>query len=246
MFRRIADHLKNPDWPTVTLEFILVVLGIFLALQADNWNEQRKDEADARLFVERMHRDILLAETLTDRLRERRLAVRQSLIEASNVLFDREGSQELTDAQCFAIGVSAFFNINISEFPVLAELIATGRMSIVDDDDLRASLVGLQQIKATLELLLLTHLKAAKNLSSSYPQLIAVENYLESDTGEVRLRYTCDAQEMRANRAFLNDLALNVDTYDVYVRDGLEPWFEQFDTAHRLVDDVLQIQHTNQ
>lgn len=228
------------------LEFILVVLGIFLALQADNWNEQRKDQADARLFVERIHRDMLLAEILTDRLRERRLAVRQSLIEASKVLFGREGSGELTDTQCFAIGVSAFFNISISEFPVLAELIATGRMAIVEDDELRASLVGLQQIKATLELLLMTHLKVAKNLSSSYPQLIAVENYLESDTGEVRLRYSCDAQEMRANRAFLNDLALNVDTYDVYVRDGLAPWFEQFDTAHRLVDDVLQVQHTNE
>ena len=246
MFRRIADHLKNPDWPTVTLEFILIVVGIFLALQADNWNEQRKDKADARLFVERMHRDILLAEMLTDRLRERRLAVRQSLIEASEVLFDREGSQELTDAKCFAIGVSAFFNISISEFPVLAELIATGRMAIVEDDELRASLVGLQQIKATLELLRMTHLQAAKNLASSYPQLIAVENYLASDTGEVRLRYSCDAQEMRANRAFLNDLALNVDTYDVYVRDGLAPWFEQFDTAHRLVDDVLKVEHTNE
>ena len=245
MFRRIADHLKNPDWPTVTLEFILIVLGIFLALQADNWNEQRKDEADARLFVERMHRDILLAEMLTDRLRERRVAVRQSLIEASEVLFDRDGSQELTDAQCFAIGVSAFFNINISEFPALAELIATGRMAIIEDDELRASLVGLRQIKATLELLLFTHLQSAKNLSSNYSQLMAVASYLEPNTGEVRLRYSCDAHEMRANRAFLNDLALNVDTYDVYVRDGLAPWFEQFDTAHRRVDEVLQIQHTN-
>jgi hypothetical protein len=118
-------------------------------------------------------------------------------------------------------------------------------MAIVQDDELRASLVGLQQIKAALELLLLTHLEAAKILSSSYPNLIAVENYLESDTGEVRLRYSCDAQEMRANRAFLNDLALNVDTYDVYVRDGLAPWFEQFDTAHRRIDDVLKAQHTN-
>ncbi len=245
MFRRIADHLKNPDWPTVTLEFILIVLGIFLALQADNWNEQRKDQADARLFVERMHGDILLAEMLTDRLRVRRLAVRQSLIEASEVLFDRDDSRELTDAQCFAIGVSAFFNINISEFPALAELIATGRMAIVEDDELRASLVGLRQIKATLELLLSTHLQSAKNLSSNYPQLVEVSNYLEPDTGEVRLRHSCDAQEMRENRAFLNDLALNVDTYDVYIRDGLAPWFEQFDTAHRRVDEVLQIQHAD-
>lgn len=246
MFRRIANHLKNPDWPTVTLEFVLIVLGIFLALQADNWNEQRKDEADARLFVDRMHRDILLAETLTDRLRERRLAVRQSLIEASEVLFDRDDSRKLTDAQCFAIGVSAFFNINISEFPALAELIATGRMAIVEDDELRASLVGLRQIKATLELLLSTHLQSAINLSSNYPKLVEVSNYLEPDTGEVRLRYSCDAQEMRANRAFLNDLALNVDAYDVYIRDGLAPWFEQFDTAHRLVDDVLKVEHTNE
>ena len=245
MFRRIADRFKKPDWPTVTLEFVLVVTGIFIALQADNWNEQRKDEADALLFIERMHRDILLAEMLTDRLRERRMAVRRSLIEASEVLFDREGLQKLTDAQCFAIGVSAFFNVNISEFPALAELTATGRMDIVEDDDLRAMLVGLQQIKANLDLLLLTHLNSAVNLSSNYPHFLAVESYVDSDTGEVRLRYTCDEQGMHANRAFLNDFALNVDTYDVYVRDGLAPWFEQFDAAHLRVDRVLNVQHEN-
>ncbi|MDH3640392.1 MAG: hypothetical protein OES09_18295 [Gammaproteobacteria bacterium] len=243
MFRRIADQLKNPDWPTVTLEFILVVTGIFLALQADNWNEKRKDEADARLFVERMHREILLAEELTKRLRERRLAVRQSLIEAAATLFDRNGPAELTDTQCFAIGASAFFNINISEFPALGELIATGRMAIVADDELRASLVALQQVKATLERLLMTHLATAKNLASNYPQLIAAENYVEPDTGEVRIRYSCDVQKMRSDYAFLNELALNVDTYDVYVRDGLAPWFEQFDRAHRRVDEALQIEH---
>ena len=72
---------------------------------------------------------------------------------------------------------------------------------------------------------------------------VAAENYVEPDTSEVRIRYSCDVQKMRSDYAFLNELALNVDTYDVYVRDGLAPWFEQFDRAHRRVDEALQIEH---
>ena len=243
LIRNILKKLKNPDWPTVVLEFVLIVLGIFLALQADNWNENRKNKNDAQLFITRLHQDILLAEKLTMRLRERRLELLQSLISVADTLYGRSDRNEISDKECFAIGASAFFNINISELPALAELMTTGRMAIISQDELRAALVGLQQIKQTLELLLKTHLESARELPIIYPDLVKTQSYVQKDTNEVRLRFDCDLRKMRLNQGFLNDLAWNVDTYDVYFRDGLGPWFNQFDEAHQQVDQALGIKH---
>ena len=40
---RIATELRNQNWITVVLELIVVVVGIFLGLQADAWQEARAD-----------------------------------------------------------------------------------------------------------------------------------------------------------------------------------------------------------
>ena len=71
LLRRTIKHLRNQDWSAVVLEFVLVVLGIFVALQANTWNEARKDRIDEHQFMSRLHDDILLAEELTGRVRDR-------------------------------------------------------------------------------------------------------------------------------------------------------------------------------
>lgn len=39
---RMVNSLRRQDWFAVVLELVIVVVGILLALQLDNWNEQRK------------------------------------------------------------------------------------------------------------------------------------------------------------------------------------------------------------
>lgn len=41
-------------------EIILVMIGILLALQVNNWNEERKENKLAKNYLERIHRDIVL------------------------------------------------------------------------------------------------------------------------------------------------------------------------------------------
>lgn len=43
--RRIADSIRKHDWFTVAVETLIVVLGVFLGLQVNNWNEARGDRA---------------------------------------------------------------------------------------------------------------------------------------------------------------------------------------------------------
>ena len=68
-------------------------------------------------------------------------------------------------------------------------------------------------------------------------------SYFDPVQGEVRSRPQCDVVKMHANPTFLNEVSVNIDRYDAYIRDGLAPWSAQFDRVHQLVDGALSIDH---
>lgn len=44
LLRRITEHVKAQNWTAVVLDFVIVVVGVFIGLQVNNWNEARLDE----------------------------------------------------------------------------------------------------------------------------------------------------------------------------------------------------------
>lgn len=45
ILRRVIEHFRKQEWTAVFLDFVIVVLGVFIGLQVNNWNEARKDAA---------------------------------------------------------------------------------------------------------------------------------------------------------------------------------------------------------
>lgn len=43
LLRRITEHVKSQNWFAVGLDFLIVVVGVFIGLQAANWNAARTD-----------------------------------------------------------------------------------------------------------------------------------------------------------------------------------------------------------
>jgi hypothetical protein len=58
IFKRFQDNIKRQDWFSVGLEILAVVFGVFLALQADNWNEWRHERSEERDYLVRLYADI--------------------------------------------------------------------------------------------------------------------------------------------------------------------------------------------
>ena len=54
ILRRLATSIRKQDWFTVFIETLIVVLGVFLGLQVNNWNEARKDRVEAETSRERL------------------------------------------------------------------------------------------------------------------------------------------------------------------------------------------------
>ena len=243
ILQRIATSLKKRDWGTVVLEILIVVIGIFIGLQVDDWNQSRKDRIDEQLFISKLHGDIILAEDLSGRRRDRRLGRLESMITAADVLFARTGLEVLSDEECKGVSTTHYFNLNIPELLSISELMGTGRMSIIQDRGLRSALVELQQVRSALSTLITLQSEGAIDLPEKYVDLIALEASYAAEDDEVHSDPKCDLAGMRTNRAFLNDFSQNIDRYDAFIKDGLGPWSAQMNKLHQLIDRALGIVH---
>lgn len=58
ILRRLAEAVAAQNWFTVLLEIFIVVAGIFIGLQVDDWNETRKERVEERAYLERMRTDV--------------------------------------------------------------------------------------------------------------------------------------------------------------------------------------------
>ncbi|MBI1236806.1 MAG: hypothetical protein GC188_09010 [Alphaproteobacteria bacterium] len=58
IIRRMADALRRQDWVTVLIEFVLVIAGVLIALQVNNWNEARSNTHGAISTLNRLHSEV--------------------------------------------------------------------------------------------------------------------------------------------------------------------------------------------
>lgn len=56
--RRLAEALREQNWFTVALEIVIVVVGIFIGLQVNDWNQARMDRELELLYLKRIQADL--------------------------------------------------------------------------------------------------------------------------------------------------------------------------------------------
>jgi len=67
---RFAQRLRAYDWTAAVIELVIVIGGILIALQVNNWNQDRLDRARAQVYTRRIHADLQLPPS-SGRLRAR-------------------------------------------------------------------------------------------------------------------------------------------------------------------------------
>ena len=51
ILRRLAENLKQQHWTAIWIEFVLLVVGVFLGIQVSNWNAEREDRIKSIVFT---------------------------------------------------------------------------------------------------------------------------------------------------------------------------------------------------
>jgi hypothetical protein len=58
LLRRITKHVKDQNWFAVGIDFVIVVIGVFVGIQLGNWNEARHQQQSASAYIERLRDDL--------------------------------------------------------------------------------------------------------------------------------------------------------------------------------------------
>ena len=142
ILRQLAEGIQEQNWSTVVLEVLIVVVGIFLGLQVDDWNEGRKDRIEERDYLERLeadfvaHREALtfsigLSDVRLQQIEMVEAAVRSPAVAAQN-----------PDRFITAVEKAAWASYLPLEPNAYAELLSTGRMTLLGSRELRDLLVA--------------------------------------------------------------------------------------------------------
>ena len=65
IIRRFVAALHQQDWATVVIEFLIVVAGIFVGLQVDDWNRSRVAALEERDLLVDLHRETQISIIIT-------------------------------------------------------------------------------------------------------------------------------------------------------------------------------------
>ncbi len=59
ILRRVIAHFRKQEWTAIAIDFLIVVIGVFVGLQVSNWNAARVDAVRAHGYLERLRGDLL-------------------------------------------------------------------------------------------------------------------------------------------------------------------------------------------
>ena len=248
ILRRITEHVKAQNWFAVGLDFFIVVVGVFIGLQVANWNEARRDRVDEAIFLQDLHDDILIASQQSARTEAIRFLQAKDLETSAELIFGEQHDRELTEAECIAIAFSHTNNVSRSRLPALIHLQSAGRMGIISDRVLTRELAELTQRHEVLDTII--GATAGIAIANKYPNLFESKAKWSrvGESGEIErdVETICRLEDILFNRALVNDITANVDSYDAFMRDGFVPWVAQMRSVHDRVDELLGVSHNEE
>ncbi len=139
ILRRVIAHFKKQEWTAIAIDFLIVVVGVFIGIQVANWNDGRAMDARATGYLQRIHDDLWI--DIQNYGNE--LIFRQTVAEEGDFALSAEGSSGNNKADWRLL--RAFFNASqMSGRPNIdttyAELTSSGELALIANEDLRAGL----------------------------------------------------------------------------------------------------------
>ena len=144
ILRRIGNALKEQNWTAIAVEFVLLVLGVFLGIQVANWNAERETRQKSAIFTERLKAD-LRGEDWTYQFL---IAYNREVLANANRTVDAlEGKAALSDEVLLvsAYRATQYRNRN-QRGSTFDELISTGNIGLIHDQTLRGTAMRLYNL----------------------------------------------------------------------------------------------------
>ena len=122
------------------MDFCIVVVGVVIGLQAQQWLVERDRRASEQQYLSRLHSDVtqLIASRANyDQSRQRLLAFGQTALREL-----RLDNGSVDESACTAIVASAFTTAPPAALPTATELLSAGNLGAIKSEGVRTALLA--------------------------------------------------------------------------------------------------------
>jgi hypothetical protein len=235
ILRRVIAHLRKQEWTAIGIDFLIVVVGVFVASLVTDWNIARENRHLEQEYLSRLHDE--LAELTGDETQgsEETVALAGRLEAVANFLQSGGDGFEATGPECAAVVRSHIYAASLGVPPTIEELTSTGRILLIRNDEMRTSIVRIAQASEEFAQLRNDIQVDRLELARKYPALIRLRPTGNDDA-------VCDFRAMAASPSFINDVFDNSFRFGAY-RDILVEQQASRVRLHRALDRHLSLHH---
>lgn len=141
ILRSVMKHVRDQNWFAVFLDFLIVVVGVFIGIQVANWNDVRVDARQQQIYLDRLHADF---SAIDNRLSEH-FDIYERMIEgAEYVLYllrmsgsDFDAVEIDVDRLATAINALAQQRVPPPSSATYLEMLSEGHLSMTRSSELR-------------------------------------------------------------------------------------------------------------
>ena len=140
LINRMINRFRAQDWVALCSELIIVVVGIFIAIQVDSWWKHRDELQQERLYIARLLEDVERDESAINHaisLARYRFSLSDLLIAAA---VDPEIVLRRPVEFMIAVQQSSFTHTPSLNTDTFEELRATGGLSLLRNEELKSAL----------------------------------------------------------------------------------------------------------
>jgi hypothetical protein len=244
ILRRVMAHFQKQEWAAIAIDFVIVVLGVFIGLQVQAFAVERDRQKSERGYLTRLHGEIEQLLETRARYDRSRTTFSADLLGAVQVLNDANGTALLSPEQCDAVAGSAHTTVPPAELPTVAELLSAGRLDQLSSATVRTAIVTYMQDAARARDLIAVITDSGRDLGKAYPHLITHHvGASRSRIEEIWLNPECRTEAMRTDLAFRNELSENAYMYNVYTTRAVLPVSRQLAALHAVLDAEMGVAH---
>ncbi len=237
LLRRVIQHFRNQEWTAVAIDFVIVVVGVYIGIQAQNWSNERENRIIEKQYLERLHDEVAKL-IKDDELRVEQMEEQFVLLkEVTTWLANPQKNQPLNDDHCDAIGWSHIYVARAYVPPTIQELLSTGNLQLIQNAALRLQLVTFSQTIETYHQLVADLQTDRLILTRAHPALIGLDPADEDDTAY------CDFDGMSKSAQFINDVTDNRSRARAYVGMAVVGQQRARISLHEALDRELGIEH---
>ena len=144
ILRRVTKHVKDQNWFAVGIDFMIVVVGVFIGLQVANWNEARQERQREAHYLYRLDQEFdVIRNRLVGGIDVFERSVRNiDLLLTAHRVYSETSNSEFADDESLSAAIT---DISSGRVPAgspaaFREMVSNGALETLQSDELRQAL----------------------------------------------------------------------------------------------------------